>query len=201
MIDFRRPTVLFGGSFDPVHEGHLHVARETLARIEGGSQLVFLPAFHSPGKPGPLASPEQRLEWLLLAAAPDGFGVWDYELQRRGESVTVDTLGEAHRLGATAEQLFLLLGADAYGTFPAWKNALRIRELCRLIAVNRPGHQLPAQSLSDRILNIPPHPASSTAIRARLGSGSIPTEWLAGPVSHALEKLLPLHNPYARNFT
>ncbi len=201
MIDFRRPTVLFGGSFDPVHEGHLHVAREVMKKTPAIKQLVFMPAFQSPGKPKPQAGPEQRLEWLRLAAEPEGFLVWGREIQRKEDSFTVDSLEEAHRMGASAQELFLLLGADAYAAFPGWKNPERIRALCRLLIVGRPGFEEATQNPTDKFISIPPHPASSTTIRTRLATGNIPGEWLPAAVKAALEKILPIHNPYVRKLT
>lgn len=194
MPDFSLPTALFGGSFDPVHEGHLQVARGVLAALPQVKEVIFVPACRSPGKPGPLASGEQRLEWLRLAGAK----TWDYDLRRGGDSFTVHTLEEAHRLGAERASLYWIVGADAYLGFPGWRNPERIRELCRLIVVNRPGHALSPQSAEDLFVPIPPHPASSTELRSRLAAGDATSGHLPAPVRAALEKLLPLQNPYVR---
>lgn len=197
MSDFGQPTALFGGSFDPVHEGHIHVANEVRKALPQIEQIVFVPASQSPGKKPPTANADQRLKWLRMGVQPDGFGVWDIELQRNGDSFTVDTLEQAHRLGAVREKLFFILGFDAFRGFSSWKNPERIRELCRLIVVNRPG-ETPIETISDDIfVPIPPHPASSSEIRAQLASGGS-SPWLPEPVKTDLEKLLPLHNPYVR---
>jgi len=188
---FTVPTALFGGSFDPVHEGHLHVARSVLAARPEIKQFVFIPAAHSPGKPPCAAPPESRLAWLRLAAAAEGFPVWDTELRRGGESFTVDTLEEAARLGAG--KLFLVLGTDAYEGFPRWRSPGRIRELARPLVVSRPGHTFVPQQPGDLAIEIPPHPASSTEIRAQLAAGVEPL-WLP----NALRNQLAAHNPYAR---
>ncbi|MGZ3736275.1 MAG: nicotinate-nicotinamide nucleotide adenylyltransferase, partial [Bdellovibrionota bacterium] len=99
-LDFRQPTILFGGSFDPVHEGHLHVAREARSALPQFKQIVFVPAAHSPGRPGAIAPAELRLKLLRTAVEPLGFKVWDLEISRGGTSFTVDTLEEAHAQGA-----------------------------------------------------------------------------------------------------
>lgn len=197
MIDFRRPTILFGGSFDPIHEGHLHAARSAMSGCPDIKQLIFIPCSRSPGKTPPFATGEQRLEWLRLLAEPEGFGVWDFEVRKGGESFTVETLEEARRQGADKESLFWLLGADSYASFPRWKQPERIRELCRLLVVNRPGNFVNLQSPSDRQLTVLPHPASSTAVRAALQSGR-PSPWLPPRVREAMEKICPPFGPYAR---
>jgi nicotinate-nucleotide adenylyltransferase len=198
MTDFSLPTALFGGSFDPVHEGHLHVAREVLARVPEIKQFVFVPAGQSPGKPPSLATGEQRLRWLQLAAGAQGWGAWDIELNRRGESYTVHTLASAHQKGATRDTLFWVLGADAYERFPSWREPGRIRALCRLLVVNRPGSSLAPQKEDDLIVTIPPHPASSSEIRAQLASGDYTNAWIPALVRAELEKFLPLQCPYVR---
>ncbi len=197
-IDFRQPTVLYGGSFDPVHEGHLHVARSVLLRRHDIKQLIFVPAAHSPGKASAFATGEQRLAWLRLAAEPAGFSVWDFEILRGGESFTVETLAEAHRRGATSDRLFWLLGADAYTGFSRWKNPSGIRELCRLLVADRPGYEISPQHPADEFVSIEPHPASSSAIRADLAEGEIPAPWIPEALRAELEKVLPLANPYVR---
>ncbi|RZA07568.1 MAG: nicotinate (nicotinamide) nucleotide adenylyltransferase [Proteobacteria bacterium] len=201
MIDFSRTTILFGGSFDPIHAGHLHVAKHALAALPG-AQLVFVPAQQSPGKHPPVASPAERLAWLEKAVAAGIFQVWDAELKRDGVSYTVDTLLQAHGAGARRENLYWLVGADAYATFPAWKDPARIRALAKLLVVNRPGSPIEAQDAEDLIVEIPPHPASSTALRAALAAGQEAPEEIPAPVNEELGKLLLLgRNPYARGIS
>lgn len=197
-MHFSAPTILFGGTFDPVHEGHLHVAKQALSLLPG-AQLSFVPAAQSPGKAHAGATPEQRLHWLRLAAEPLGFGVWDVEVRRGGDSYTVETLEEASRLGARRETLYWLVGADAYESFSRWKNPARIRELATILVVGRPGSSLEVQDPRDRPLGIPPHPASSTALRAELAEGNASSPWLPAPLRAELGNLLlPRANPYAR---
>jgi nicotinate-nucleotide adenylyltransferase len=196
--EFSRPAILFGGSFDPVHAGHLHVARECLVALPEVKQLVFVPAAESPGRKAH-ASAADRLAWLKLAAEPLGFRVWDFEAVRPGPSYTVNTLEAAHAQGARVDQLYWLLGADAYAGFPGWKNPERIRELCRLLVVDRPGQDSASQHPLDRFVSIPPHPASSTSVRAALAAGNPRPEWLPEAVGAVLEKLLPGQNPYDKN--
>lgn len=197
MIGFSRPTALFGGSFDPVHEGHLHVARAVQQQL--GAQVVFVPARQSPGKAAPIAPASDRLRWLKLAAEPAGFPVWEEELSRQGDSFTVDTLRAAHARGATKENLFLIMGTDAYRGFSQWKEPKEIRRLARLVVVNRPGITLPPGEQPDLALEITAHSASSTRIRAALASGEQSPEFLPLPVRQDLSQLfLKSNSPYVR---
>lgn len=198
MLDFKGINIFYGGSFDPVHLGHLHVACAAKKALEG-AKIFFVPAGLSPGKPAPNASPELRRQWLESALRGTGFAVWDTELKRSGPSYTVDTLEEAHRAGADPTRTYLLIGADAYAGFSGWKDPERIRELAQLLVMSRPGTEIHPADARDVIREIPPHPASSSAIRAELASGAIPEESLPKPVSESLKKLSLLSkNPYAR---
>lgn len=128
---------VFGGSFDPVHVGHLiaaECAREQ-ARLE---RVVFVPAAAPPHKPGRiLAAGQHRLEMLTLATGGhDAFTVSDMELARGGTSYTVDTLATlaaAH----PHDTLVLLLGPDALAGLPTWRDPRRIADLAEVVPVER----------------------------------------------------------------
>ncbi len=198
MIDFRKSTVLYGGSFDPVHNGHLHVARECLRLKPEVEQMLFVPAYQSPDKQSTQASSADRLHFLELALHGTNFKSWSYEIQRHHPSFTIDTLKEAHRLGAKKEHLFWLMGADAYLNFEKWKSFEEIRELCRLLVVHRPDYLAHSKDPEDILLPIRLHGTSSTQLREQLAKGLLPP----GELPDALEKHLHnLHlqgkNPYA----
>ncbi len=196
MIDFSRKTILFGGSFDPVHEGHLHVASQAL-RTFPDSQIVFVPANQSPGKSAPLASAALRLQWLKQVTSGSPFLVWDEEIQRGGTSYTVETLQAAHRQGAKKEKLFWIVGSDT--RVSEWREPEKIRALCTLLVVERPGK--PAEKLQpgDQLLSIPPSTASSTAIRTRLASREPNFQDLPQALVPELKNLILLsQNPYVR---
>ena len=198
MIDFSKTTALFGGSFDPIHLGHIHVAKNVLRLLPEMQQLFFVPAFQSPGKP-PMAPPNLRSAWLEMAVVPGGFGLWNIEIERKGTSYTVDTLEEAHRCGARRENLYWIIGSDAYYSFPNWKNPERIRELARLIVVNRTAVSPSPQNEEDILLSIEPHPASSTLVREGLAALSPKTDYLPPAVREDMERLfLRGYNPYAK---
>jgi nicotinate-nucleotide adenylyltransferase len=198
MIDFKRSTALYGGSFDPVHEGHLHVAREVMRQVPQLEQFVFVPAGIRPGKDA-IASGELRAKWLEYACRPEGFLVWRHEVEKATPAYTVETLEAAHRAGASRQSLYWIVGADAYEELPTWREAGRIRELAGIIAVNRPGSELKRQDASDTLLSIPPHPASSRDLRAMLEAGEWPAPYLPGPVRDDMEQRFQLkNNPYLR---
>lgn len=132
---------ILGGTFDPVHRGHLEIARIAMdeAALE---RVIFIPAGQPRLKSGdPSASPEQRLEMLRLAVngAP-GFDVSGMELRRSGPTLTVDTLRELREELGDGVELYFILGLDALLRFDQWVEPERVVELARLLAVSRPGY-------------------------------------------------------------
>lgn len=134
---------VFGGSFDPVHRGHLRLA-ECCQKQAGLDHVLLVPAAHQPHKPqAPRASDEDRAAMLRLAIA--GRASWDVsmiELDRGGASYTVDTLREL-RAQWPDDELFFLLGADALADLPRWREPAAICELATPLAVRRAGEPLP----------------------------------------------------------
>ena len=132
---------ILGGTFDPVHRGHLEIAQRTMdeAALE---RIIFIPAAQPRLKVGePSASARQRLEMLRLAIGETpGFEVSDVELHRTGPTLTVETLRELReRLGEDIELCFIL-GLDVLERFDQWVEPEGVVELARLLAVSRPGY-------------------------------------------------------------
>lgn len=171
---------LYGGSFDPVHLGHLlvaHAAREEL----GLDRIVFIPAAQSPFKPAQTPAPGRlRLRMLRLALA--GFSaatVDDQELRRGGTSFTVDTLRD-HAARFPGAELFWLIGADHVPTLPKWREPEALAALATFVVIPRPGTTaatLPAPWRL-RALRGFPFAVSSSQIRDRVRAGL--------PVAHLL---------------
>jgi nicotinate-nucleotide adenylyltransferase len=164
---------LYGGSFDPVHLGHLLVARA--AREELSLDLVFfIPAAQSPFKPmsPPLAAPE-RLRLLRLSLAGEtNMRIDTQELDRGGVSYTIDTLrGYAQKYPGA--RLHYLIGADNAGFLPQWHEAETLAELAQFIVIPRPGRGVPAlpPPFQGRALEGFPLGVSSSQIRARIRNG------------------------------
>jgi len=164
---------IFGGSFDPVHLGHLLVAqaaREELAL----DRLYFVPAAQSPFKRDrPCAAATDRLRLLRLALAGKTWcEIDDQEIRRGGVSYSVDTLRDYARRFPGAE-LFYLIGADHVTSLPQWREAGELARLSHFVVVPRPGRPdsvFPAP-FRGTILNGFPLGVSSSAIRERLSAG------------------------------
>jgi nicotinate-nucleotide adenylyltransferase len=137
-------TAVFGGSFNPIHLGHLLMADEMLERLRL-TRVVFVPAAAPPHKPASMLAPaEHRYEMVRLAVAGHpGFEVSDIELRRRGPSFTVDTVDALARPGL---DLFLLIGSETFLDLLSWRQPRRIVELARLVVVPRTGSAFDPES-------------------------------------------------------
>jgi nicotinate-nucleotide adenylyltransferase len=170
-VDRGRPAVrvgVFGGTFDPVHVGHLAIANAALESIPL-DRVLFVLARRSPLKErGPVAPEADRLRMLELAVAGEPrFAVSRAELDRDGPSYTVETL---ERL-AGDDALFLILGSDAIADFSRWKDPERIAKLATLVVAERPG--APERVGDGPIVKIdaPRLDISSRELRARAARG------------------------------
>ena len=172
---------LFGGSFNPVHLGHLLVAQAAREELQL-SRLFFIPAAQSPFKPGRVLAPaEARLQMLRLAlAGQTDCEIDDQELKRGGVSYTVDTVRDYVRRFPAA-QLFYLIGADHIPQLPKWREADGLAGLVEFVVIARPGQvaaPLPTPFRGET-LNGFPLGVSSSQIRERVRAG-LPIELLVG---------------------
>ncbi|MGH7754164.1 MAG: nicotinate (nicotinamide) nucleotide adenylyltransferase [Gemmatimonadales bacterium] len=162
---------IFGGSFDPVHLGHLIVA-EAAAEALAPARLRFLPARQQPFKSGRhVASPEQRAEMLELAAAGNPlFRVDRTELEREGPSYTVETL---RRLAAKepGNRPTLLIGADVAGLLADWYEVESLPGLADIVVFARAGVTVPRHPLIRRTVEVPAVEISATMVRERVQAG------------------------------
>lgn len=130
------PLGIFGGTFNPIHEGHIAIAKHVLqsCKLE---RIEFIPCFQPPHRDKPIASPEQRLEMVKLAIAthPE-FSVNEYEMQQKKISYTINTV-KYLRETYPAQPLCLILGGDAFSHFHEWREHEKIIELVHLIVVSR----------------------------------------------------------------
>jgi nicotinate-nucleotide adenylyltransferase len=183
---------LLGGSFDPVHNGHLiigQVAAETLAL----DALRFVPAREQPFKIGRHgASAADRAAMLRLAVADTpGLSIEPIELDRPGPSYTVDTLRALHAREPGTE-LVLLLGADAAADLPAWHQAAEIPRLARVVVFARAGSAVPSLPAISGAVPVPAIDISATAIRQRVREGRSIRHW----VPDAVAEYVRLHRLY-----
>lgn len=176
---------LFGGTFDPVHLGHLILAYDALEKLKLDS-LLFIPAKISPHKKGepPTASPAERLEMLLLALQGEPhFAVDDRELWREGPSYTITTVRELEQEHPFADFIFLL-GEDHAATLSGWKESEELQQKVKIIFFPRITHGGQFDfSLLQRRIDI-----SSTEIRHRFASGKSVRHLLPSTVFDYLEK-------------
>ncbi len=203
---------ILGGTFDPIHYGHLRPAQEAMQQL-ALAELRFIPAAPPPHRPPPVASSAQRLAMLELAIhGLPGLRSDERELKRTGPSYTVDTL-ESLRAEFKDTPLCLLIGADQFRSFETWRRWREILELAHLVILNRPDiapgvlpawaqgrvcadfHALraaPAGRLA--FLAVRPQDISATGIRAALGRG----ESVQGMLPVAVMKYLQTNSIYTR---
>ena len=174
---------LFGGSFDPIHHGHLIVARVAAERL-GLDQLKFVPAREQPFKQGRHSAPaEHRAAMLELAIAGEtDFAVERLELERPGPSYTVDTLRELRRR-VPGERLSLLLGADAAAELALWRSADELPGLAQIVVFARPGSPIPESPLISRTIEVPAIDISATELRRRAREGRSLRYWVPDAVA------------------
>ncbi len=174
---------LMGGTFDPIHSGHLVVAEEV--RIGFGlDRVTFIPSARPPHKPGrAVTCPEHRYAMTLLATASNPhFDVSRVEIERPGPSYSIDTV-RYFRDSDPGGTIFFITGADAISEILAWKDPAGLIEMCEFVAVARPGYNFEAlQDLKQKlgagllskihVFETTPVDISSTEIRRRLSQNS-----------------------------
>jgi nicotinate-nucleotide adenylyltransferase len=154
---------LYGGTFDPIHLGHLILA-EQCREACGLDQVWLVVAGSPPHKPGGRTAVGHRLEMVRIAiAGHPAFVASDIEAKRPGPHYSVETL-EAIRRDHPDDELFFLIGADSLADLPSWREPGRIAQLATIVVVNRPGIE---EVERDRLPD--------------LGPGSRPLEWVAIP--------------------
>jgi nicotinate-nucleotide adenylyltransferase len=174
---------LFGGSFDPIHHGHLLVAQAVLEALEL-EELRFVPARQQPFKAeGHGAPAEERAAMVELAIrAEPRFRLERCELMREGPSYTVDTLRELHAR-EPGREFALIVGADAAAELPQWREGAHISRLARIVAFARAGRPAPVSGAVWRTVEVPTVGISSTEIRRRAAQGRSIRYWVPEAVA------------------
>ena len=133
-----RLIALLGGTFDPVHNGHLHAARSVATAL--GTRVRLMPASIPPHRPQPIANSSQRVAMLRAAVTGDAqLEVDTRELERAGASYTVATLTALRAEVGIDRPIAIIVGADAFAGFPQWHQWHRLFELAHVVVLNRPG--------------------------------------------------------------
>lgn len=170
----RHRVGVMGGTFDPIHHGHIVAASEVQNRFEL-DEVIFVPTFAQPFKQGVrVSAPEHRYLMTVIATASNRhFSVSRVDIDRGSTTYTIDTLRDLRRILPAAE-LFFITGADALSDILKWKDHEELFELARFVGVTRPGHEIDTSGLPmDRldILEIPALAISSTDCRQRAQAG------------------------------
>jgi len=164
---------ILGGTFDPIHYGHLRPALDIMQQV-GLAQVRFIPNCNPPHREMPVFDNQQRAELVQLAIKDTaGFVLDERELQRSGPSYMVDTL-QSLKDDFPADTLCLILGMDAFNGLPQWHRWQSILELCHIIVTPRPGAQLPdfasvapvASCLSDKPQSLLQRPAGQILLQS-----------------------------------
>jgi len=142
---------IFGGTFDPVHSGHLAIAR-SLVRMFDLDQFVFLPAFHAPHKPDRKpTSAYHRFAMISLATAKDkNIVVSAHELDKSKSQYTFDTLAELKAMYEN-EKLFFVMGGDSWQDIKTWKRWEEVLTMSNHIVVTRPGYSIDFTHITDTV--------------------------------------------------
>ncbi|AWB89451.1 nicotinate-nucleotide adenylyltransferase [Homoserinimonas hongtaonis] len=171
--DLRRPRVgIMGGTFDPIHNGHL-VAASEVAQHFNLSEVIFVPTGQPYQKPGATASEHRYLMTVVATASNPSFTVSRVDIDRDRPTYTIDTLRDLRAARPDAE-LFFITGADAIAQIFDWKDVDELFELAHFVAVSRPGHTLTISGLPEQdvsLLEVPALAISSTDCRSRVGRG------------------------------
>lgn len=190
---------VLGGTFDPIHNGHIIVAEETRARLDL-AEVLFVPA----GQPwlkedSPILAAEHRVQMVRLAIADKPyFKLSTIEIDRAGPSYTVETIAELQAKLGAGDELFFILGWENLAQLPQWKEPSRLIKMCRLVAVPRPGYSLPDLNSLETVipgllqrltvLDKPEVDISATEIRERVARGLSISHLVPEPVDEYIRQ-------------
>ena len=190
---------VLGGTFDPIHNGHIIVAEESMTQLDL-AEVIFVPA----GQPWlkgdrPVLAVEHRIQMVRLAiTAHPGFKLSTIEVERDGPSYTVDTVAALLTQLNRDDELFFIMGRDNLAQLPQWKQPSRLIEMCHLVGVPRPGYPLPDLRALDAVitgllkrltvLERPEVDIGSTDIRRRVARGLSINHLVPGPVEEYIRQ-------------
>jgi nicotinate-nucleotide adenylyltransferase len=164
---------VMGGTFDPIHHGHL-VAASEVAHAFSLDEVVFVPTGHPEDKVDASPGEDRYLMTVIATASNPRFSVSRVDIDRPGPTYTIDTLRDLHAQRDPADQLFFITGADALARIMSWHDAEELFMLAHFVGCTRPGHRLSVSGIPDgkvSLIEIPALTISSTACRARVAKG------------------------------
>ncbi|GAA2905669.1 putative nicotinate-nucleotide adenylyltransferase [Actinoplanes cyaneus] len=164
---------IMGGTFDPIHHGHLVAASEVQARFQL-DEVMFVPT-GQPYEKGRVSPAEDRYLMTVIATASNPrFHVSRADMDRDGPTYTVDTLRDMRAVYGQSAELYFITGADALSRIMSWKDALTMLRLAHFIGVTRPGFELSAANLPEEsvtLVEVPAMAISSSDCRQRVAAG------------------------------
>jgi len=190
---------VLGGTFDPIHNGHLAVAEEVRSRLDL-AVILFVPAGQPwLNKTSPISAAEHRVEMVRLAIADKAhLKLSTIEIERPGATYTVDTMAELQAQLGAENDLFFILGWGSLAELPQWKEPSRLITLCHLVAVPRPGYPRPdlkalealIPGLSQRVILLekPEIDISASEIRDRVARGLSISHLVPEPVESYIKQ-------------
>jgi nicotinate-nucleotide adenylyltransferase len=166
---------VMGGTFDPIHHGHL-VAASEVGHFFSLDEVVFVPTGQPWQKDGRVVSEaeDRYLMTVIATASNPRFSVSRVDIDRPGPTYTIDTLHELITVRGADAELFFITGADALEQLMSWRDAEELFKLAHFVGCTRPGHRLSGAGLPDErvsLIEIPALTISSTACRARIRAG------------------------------
>jgi nicotinate-nucleotide adenylyltransferase len=201
----KRKIGVLGGTFDPIHLGHLIVAGDLREKL-GLREVLFIPA----GRPWlklkeekPISAADHRLAMVRLAVASNPhFKVSTMEIDRPGLSYSIDTILELKAKPGAGAEIYFIVGPDALAEFPKWKEPAQLMGICQVVGIGRPKHtqvdlrklerSVPGASQRIVLVDVPQIEISSTDIRRRVAQG-LSIRYL---VPEAVEKYIAEHRLY-----
>jgi len=201
--------IIYGGTFDPIHHGHLRLALEVCDAL-GVAGIHLVPCHIPPHRGDTGADSRQRLELIRLAVAGESaLQIDDRELQRAGASYTADTLRQLREELGPEQPLVMVVGTDAFAAFDRWREWQQIPELAHIVVVRRPGADLPKGGEAEKLvearradsaqalhqtpcglvleLDPPLLDISATGIRERIADGRSPRYLVPDPVWRTIQ--------------
>src|SRR5487761_887797 len=163
---------VMGGTFDPIHHGHL-VAASKVGHAFSLDEVVFVPTGHPEDKEGASPAEDRYLMTVIATASNPRFSVSRVDIDRPGPTYTIDTLRDLHAARPDA-QLYFITGADALARIMSWRNVDELFSLAHFVGCTRPGHRLTGDGLPDgkgSLIEIPALAISSTTCRERVAKG------------------------------
>lgn len=184
---------VLGGTFDPVHEGHIYLARKVSQKLKL-SRIIFIPTYSPPHKKGIKVTPaKHRYSMLKLAiTGNEKFKISDMEIKRKGRSYSVETLRRLRKRYGHKTEFFFITGSDSLRELGKWKALEEILKLCKFVVVERPGFEIKHLPEDISCLKVKAKDISATEIRRRIKTGKI----LAGMISDKVGRYIRRNKLY-----